>query len=339
MLYTSIYAKPRSDALRMPLLLQQLSETPEMLRLSDIGMNCGCDYASIPIYSDPKIHYTRYIHSIGVSAIIWNFTNDIVQAVAGLLHDIATPAFAHTIDFMNGDHLKQEYTENGTKAIIEMSAEIKHLLDRHTIPIDSVCDYHKYPIADNDAPMLSADRLEYTFGTGYALFGLDEQHIEELYADLTVSTNEKGIPELCFQSRVCAKRFVDISLNNSKLFISDEDRFIMQHLADILSMAIETGALDDIGLMSTESAVIDMLKENNKTNPVWREFANISSVSRTQMKIDDRYCVKVIAKQRHIDPLVLIGSEAVRISAVDAGVKNAIECFLNYDQDVWLYAE
>ena len=35
------------------------------------------------------------------------------------------------------------------------------LLSRDNIKVEEVCDYHKYPIADNDTPMLSSDRLEY----------------------------------------------------------------------------------------------------------------------------------------------------------------------------------
>ena len=59
---------------------------------------------------------------------VWNFTGDIKQAAAGLFHDIATPVFAHTIDFMNDDHMKQESTESRTRAIIENSPEIRKLL-------------------------------------------------------------------------------------------------------------------------------------------------------------------------------------------------------------------
>ncbi|MFR5131592.1 MAG: hypothetical protein ACLTDP_02610 [Terrisporobacter sp.] len=47
---------------------------------------------------------------MGVALIIWHFTKDIKQSIAGLLHDISSPAFAHVIDFLNGDHENQEST-------------------------------------------------------------------------------------------------------------------------------------------------------------------------------------------------------------------------------------
>lgn len=40
------------------------------------------------------------------------------------------------------------------------------LLNRDNIKLEEVIDYHIYPIADNDSPKLSADRLEYTLSDG-----------------------------------------------------------------------------------------------------------------------------------------------------------------------------
>ena len=53
------------------------------------------------------------------------------------------------------------------------------MLNRDNISIDEVADYHIYPIADNDSPRLSSDRLEYTFQNGLKMnygikFSLDD---------------------------------------------------------------------------------------------------------------------------------------------------------------------
>ena len=34
----------------VPDFLNKLADTPEMQRLSDVGMHCGCEYANFPIY-------------------------------------------------------------------------------------------------------------------------------------------------------------------------------------------------------------------------------------------------------------------------------------------------
>ena len=58
--------------------------------------------------------------------------------------------------------------------------------------------YHMYPIADNDTPQLSSDRLEYTLSNGLGvkkeIWNLDE--IKEIYQNIEIQKNEEGIEEL-----------------------------------------------------------------------------------------------------------------------------------------------
>jgi len=330
-MYTSIYAQD------IPALLKQLAATPEMMRLSDVGMNCGCEYADITVYRNSKFQYTRLIHSIGVANIIWHFTKDIRQSVAGLLHDIATPVFAHTIDFMNNDHMTQESTEAKTRSVIEDSKEIMLILENNGIGIDDVCDYHMYPIADNNSPLLSADRLEYTLGSGHILYHESLSQIKAIYDDLHVAVNEHDTLELCFKSARTAKKFVEITLRNSRLFVSNEDRFLMQYLAEIMRDAINIGTLTLNDLYKTESEVITILKKCPKLSLKWDSFTNISAVATADKKLPGTYSTKVYAKKRYINPLVITQEGVKRIAEIDAGLKAEIEAFLSLDFNDWLY--
>ena len=331
-MHTDIYAA------NTPVLIDQLADTPELQRLSDIGMHCGCEYARIPIYKQSSRPYSRLIHSIGVSKIIWHFTNDIRQAIAGLLHDIATPVFAHTIDFLNNDHISQESTEAKTISFIVNSVSILSLLEKNHICIEDICDYHKYPIADNDTPMLSSDRLEYTLGNAYTLFNTGLGHLREIYENLSITENEKGVPELCFNSMKTAKAFLEISLRNSYLYVSDSDRFLMQYLSDIICRSLKDGVLSQIDLYTTETSVIHKLTCNSESSEAWNKYINLNSVSVSNAELKDRYCIKVFAKRRYIDPLVLTEIGASRLSELDFDAKNMIGAFLNLDFDKWLYA-
>ena len=145
-----------------PGFLLEYIHTTEMQKQGTISTSCGTIYSKL----FNRFWYSSLDHSVAVALIIWNFTKDKKQTLSGLFHDIATPAFKHCIDFMNGDHEKQESTEELTTQIIENSKEIMELLDRDGIKLEEVCDYHIYPIADNDTPKLSADRLEYTLSDG-----------------------------------------------------------------------------------------------------------------------------------------------------------------------------
>lgn len=100
----------------IPAILEACMRTSVVRRLQSVGMNCGCEYTSFLRFRALS-PYSRYAHSVGVALIVWHFTRDPAQATAGLLHDIATPVFAHVVDFMRGDYLAQESTEDGTEAL------------------------------------------------------------------------------------------------------------------------------------------------------------------------------------------------------------------------------
>ena len=155
----------------IPEFLRRLAETPPMARLRQVGMNCGCEYTSFPRFAG-WAPYSRFDHSLGVALIVWHFTGDLRQSAAGLLHDVATPAFAHVVDFLHGDHLRQESTEARTAELIGRSPELQALLGEYGLTTEDVADYHRYPIADNDSPQLSADRLEDTPGIAFKIFSL-----------------------------------------------------------------------------------------------------------------------------------------------------------------------
>ena len=331
-MYVSIYTD------KTPLLIRQLADTPEMKRLSGIGMHCGCEYTRDPFYRKARGAYSRYIHSIGAANIIWNFTNDIRQAAAGLFHDIATPCFAHTVDFLNNDRLTQESTESKTRLFIEKSDCIMKLLDACDIITDEIEDYHKYPIADNDTPMLSADRLEYTLGNGYLVQNLELTSIRAIYEDLIITSNESGTEELCFRSLEAARAFTEISLINSRRFSSDSNRFSMQYLADMLRSAIEKGVISSDVLYSEESQVIQKLKNSSETSALWDCYTKISSVASSEQRLHNRYCVNIPAKKRYINPLVYTRETPKRIMDIDTGIRTEIEDFLAVDFDRWLYA-
>lgn len=331
-MYTSIYTE------EIPVLLEQLANTTEMQRLSDIGMHCGCEYTKYEFYQRAKNPYSRLTHSVGVSKIVWNFTHDIRQAIAGLFHDIATPAFAHTIDFLQGDHLTQESTEDKTLLFIENSREITDLLKKHNIRIEDISDYHKYPIADNDTPMLSADRLEYTIGNGFCVYNMELETLKGIYKDLTVALNEYGTEELCFHSVDAAKKFTEISLRNSYFFVSDEDRFSMQYLADIIGVAIENGILVPDDLYLTETDVIKKLNKDTKLSKMWKSYTELFAVTTSMEKPNNQYSVNISAKKRYIDPLVLINNNTMRLTDIDSHIRNQIQTFLNIDFNKWIFA-
>ena len=59
---------------KIPAFLYEIADSPQMLRLKGIGMNCGCEYTSFPLFKGLE-PYSRFTHSLGVGAIVWNLND------------------------------------------------------------------------------------------------------------------------------------------------------------------------------------------------------------------------------------------------------------------------
>lgn len=312
--------------------IDRIAATAPMQRLREVGMNCGCEYTQFPQFKNLPT-YSRYEHSIGAALIVWNFTQDKTQAVAALLHDIATPVFAHTIDFLNGDYLTQESTEDRTKEIIKNSVELRNEFELERISAEDVTDYHRYPIADNDSPRLSSDRLEYTIGNAERYNFASRDRCQELYDALVVTKAEDGREELAFQDLESAELFTEISLACSNIYTADEDRYAMQILSELISVAINKKVLSPEDLYTTEPEVIRQLRTDEETAALWEHFCSLSRMVYDEDGAPEKDRRIIAAKKRYIDPII-IGRG--RVSDNSERIREYIDAYLARNFDSWI---
>ena len=314
----------------MPEFIEELIQTPSLQRLKDIGMNCGVEYTNFAFFQN-IMPYSRYEHSIGVSLIVYHFTHDKKQTVAGLLHDIATPVFAHTIDFYHQDHLKQESTEFDTIKIIEQDQQLVSLLKEYDLTIEEVCNYHLYPLCDNDSPQLSADRLEYTLGNMYSYGFCTLKEIQNIFNDLKVNDLQN---EIIFKHEEIAHFFTKKMLQCSHIYVMDEDRYAMEYLSHLIKKAIEKNVVCESEFYLKEKEFIDLLKKDQEIRKLWEKYQKLNKVEKG--KNTDYFCVKVFAKKRYIDVIV---ENKGRISTIDQHINNEIQQFLQLDFDYYMYGK
>ena len=333
------YLKILSD--EFPEFLYDYINTPEMQKQAGISVSCGTIYSKM--YN--QMWYSSLDHSVAVALIIWNFTKDKKQTLSGLFHDIATPVFKHTIDFMNKDYEKQESTEELTTKIICESKEIMSLLNRDGIKPEEVSDYHIYPIADNDTPMLSSDRLEYTLSNGLGatekIWGLKE--IEEVYKNIEIQENEEGIQELGFKDLKIAEKFVHTMSILSRLYRREKTVFSMQLLADIMKRMSDKNmiSINDLYKLS-EKEIIEKIEHCNEENiskcfHMWRKATEINT---SDTLPTNKYYVSIEKmKCRYINPLVQNKGKYERIYNISENAKRDIEEALNYKNAKYTYLD
>lgn len=325
----------------IPDFLCEYIETKEMQKQNKISTSCGTIYSKM--YK--QMWYSSLDHSVAVALIIWNFTKDKKQTLSGLFHDIATPVFKHSIDFMNGDYKNQESTEELTTKIIKNSKEIMKLLKRDKIKIEEVDNYHLYPIADNDTPKLSSDRLEYTLSNGLGavekLWNLED--VRKIYNDIEIQKNEDGIEELGFKNKEMAEKFVHTMCKLSSLYIKSETKFSMQFLADVMKKMYENNliTMDEFYSLS-EKEIIEKIERCNIDNickcfKIWR---NAEKINESDEKVDGKYLVSIDnVKIRYINPLVKSNGTYERINKISKNAKEDIQRALNFKTKKYIYLD
>ncbi len=170
----------------IPKFLQKYLKVPSLMRLKNVGYFCGMDYASKNIY-DFKEKISRYDHSLTVALLTWKFTKNKKATIAGLFHDIATPCFAHVIDYMNQDYENQESTEEYTEEIIKNDEKLQEYLKEDNLSSDDIIYFKKYTVVDNNRPKLCADRLDGILLTGIAWTKtIDKDDIVAIVNDLDI---------------------------------------------------------------------------------------------------------------------------------------------------------
>ncbi len=313
---------PRDD---YPPFLDRYINLPVMQRLAGVGLLCGTDWTAL--YKN-RFYYSRLDHSKGVALIVWHFTHDKAQTIAGLLHDISTPVFSHVSDFRKGDALTQTATEEPTARIIRGDAELGRLLAEDGLTAEQVEDYHIYPVADNEIPQLSADRLEYMFPSGMALDGSwTMEEISLCYNDLTILKNEDGVDELGFRTLEIAELYCEHFCMIGHILQLNENKLALHMLGQIMNMAEKAGVLSNEDFMTlSEKEVMEKLDRHtesaDKLSRYYRTFRTMTKIEHTKEALPESeyFCVNLQVKQRYINPLVVV--ECPRSGCIETTVKS-----------------
>lgn len=313
--------------------LNEYINTKELLSQQYISVTCGTIYSDL---FESKFFFSSLEHSVAVALIVWHFTHDKKQTLSGLFHDIATPVFKHCVDFLNGDYMTQESTEDLTTNIIKNSKEIMKLLERDNIDVSEIDNYHIYPIADNDTPKLSADRLEYSLSNAlftYELLDLDA--IAEIYNDIEIEKNEKGEVELGFKTKKIARNFVKVTSRLSVIYREDRTRYSMQLIADILKRLSDENKITKEDLYKLKESDVISIIENSKYSKIFDIWKHTKKVKTSKEKPENVYYVHHGAKVRYIDPLF----NGERMSKCCKIAKKYIDNNLAYDMNNYVYLD
>ena len=331
----------------VPRFLLKYLSLPVLVRLKGVGLLCGTDWTQL--YNN-RFFYSRYDHSLGTALVTWRFTHSKKQTVASLLHDVSTPVFSHVSDFRRGDTMRQESSEKRNAQMILNDAVLFGLLKEDRLCPSDVCDYHKFPVCDNEIPRLSADRFEYMFPSGMALrlngekddgalWNLEE--IRRICENLSVMKNEDGKDELAFSDVQIASDYCVKTCLVGKMLQRGENKIALSLLSAVMNRAIETGILceEECYSLSEQNVISRFEKSTNEKSErrdeqfavLFKTFEEMTEIERGETKKEGAFCVEVNVKRRYINPLVRTGGKVMRVSEVSEEAKDAIRKFLLFN--------
>lgn len=318
----------------IPDFLEKYLTLPMFQTLKGKGQFCGVENTNL---FHPKSKYNRLDHSVNCAGIIWHLTKDKKRTIKALCHDLSTVSFAHTIDFLLKDSINQNAAESliDRRKILNSSKEFLSYLKEDGLTLEDIYFLEQDSLIDISRPGLCVDRFEGIIHINYIwLNTCSLEDIKTILNDLWVLINEQGQEEIGFKTLEVGQLFFELMLNYAYCMQSKEDKYSMQFIADLLSIAIKDGLLTLRDLYTLKEDKIVSILQNNYE--VWQTFEKIDYVKSSNI-CPSGYYVVVDAKKRYAIPLVQIGTKTRRITDVAVLCSDKLEQFWKFKEQKYLF--
>ena len=286
---------------QVPEFMQKYLHLKILERLKDVGMLCGMDYASHN-YKYFEYYVSRYDHSFGTAMTVWNLTHNEKYTLAALFHDISTPVFSHVIDFMNGDYVEQESTEEMTEVVLKSSSLLKDYLSLDGLNIGDIACFKDYSIVDLPRPKMCADRLNnvLTVGMGW-IDSIPLGDAKYLIDNIHAENNEDGELELAFNNKAACEIYINLNNKVNERLALPEDDYLMDLLVRIVRRCVVNNYVSYEQLFFiTEHKMFEIIENYCKYDKILEEmyhtFKTIKEIPIVNTGVDQ--------KLRLVNPLV-----------------------------------
>lgn len=276
-------------------LIVALINTKTLIRLKTISM------FGVPNEFYHLKNYSRFEHSIGVMLLLKKLGASREEQIAGLLHDISHTAFSHVIDWVIGSGKTEDYQDQTHLAKLMRSDVTPHLA-KHGFNPAKIADYHRFPLLEQPAPDLCADRLD------YGLREIPAQAAATSVRGLVVVDNR-----ICFKDRKSAWTFAHYYLRRQVNHWGGFEAVSRYRLfADACKLAMNDQTIALADFQNDESSIIAKLNAS-KNSRIQRILAALRHPSLAKYPESKKVYHK---KFRFVDPGI-VNKGGKRLSEVD----------------------
>lgn len=276
---------------------------------------------------------TRFEHSMGAMLLVRRLGAPLREQIAALLHDVSHTAFSHVIDYVFNNHDGQSYHDE-MKAQYMAGTDLPAILAAHGYDWRDFLDEARFPLLEQPAPRLCADRLDYFLRDSLELGLATPVEVRQALDSLVVANQYSA--DVCIAcSSVEAARWLGYT------YIAADDaswaNFREVGLYEVTAQAIRTamrlGVLTNADFWTTDEAVWARLREHS--NPELQAQLRLVSLKTRFVWDEVKPTFWVSTKLRTIDPDVWRDGTLQPLSTLDPDFAHHRRDYLQRKRGKW----
>lgn len=272
---------------------------------------------------------TRFEHSVGVMLLVRRLGAPLEEQVAALLHDVSHTAFSHVIDYVFHNHDAQSYHDEEKERYVA-GTDLPALLARYGYDWRAILDENAFPLLEQPAPCLCADRLDYFFRDSLDLSLATPQAVAAALDHLVV--HERRI--LCADVATARWLAETYLAADEASWANFREVGLYELAAQAIRRALASGILGEADIWGEDAAVWDRLQRAPDAE-LQRILALVSPATRFVWD-EAQPTFRVSTKLRTVDPeVVLNGGKAALFSALDASYARRRAAYLQRNGGPW----
>lgn len=271
---------------------------------------------------------TRYEHSLGTALLVRRLGGTLEEQVAALLHDVSHTAFSHVIDFVFHDHGGQSFHDR-EKVRFVRATSLPAILSHYGYAWEAILDESAYPLLEQPAPALCADRLDYFLRDGLDLGLITPAEAAQILAHLVVVDGRIGLGDVA-----TARLLADAYMGADNASWSDfREVGLYEVTARALRRALRCGALTEADLWGEDRPLFDHLRAH--PDPELQRLLQLVSPATRFVHDPEQPTFTIQPKVRTIDPDVLLRGRLQPLSQVDAAFAARRHAYRARKQTPW----
>ncbi|KAL3459300.1 hypothetical protein BJX64DRAFT_265178 [Aspergillus heterothallicus] len=193
---------------------------------------------------------TRLEHSIGAFLLVRLHGGSIAEQAAALLHDISHTVFSHVIDWALSKPEEESFHEVHKDRYVRGMTDLPALLEEHGLDPDEILREELFPLVEQPAPHLCADRLDYALRDAVALDKFSMQDVRVLLGAL------RAVPDASAPQRILALSDAEVALRFARAYIAVDAAVwsnrahadMYRRLAGVIGNVIRGGLIEEEAL-------------------------------------------------------------------------------------------